>query len=365
MDFQALLQEKGWSGVRPLPVHVGAVYAEYIKNPALAPRLSADLAGMVRGIQAYQENPWRRGAEPLETAWQDGQASLLRRPAQGKKTGAVMLVPSMINKSAILDLLPGKSFARWLAAKGCDVYLLDWGDPVEDKGMATMEGVTGRLTDALGFLLEYEGKPFHAMGYCMGGTLLAAAAVGMPEALRSAVFLASPWDFHAGDMILTRHVQMATSSALQMIDADGKLPADWIQSIFAVISAERTAEKFSSFAALDPDSEQAQLFVAVEDWLNDGIDFPGAVARTCIVDWYGENRPGNGKWIDLSQIGAPALVVASSSDRLVPLESSMAMAGALPGSKSLKPAIGHIGMMTAGRAEKEVWEPVLSWISGT
>ena len=368
MDIQALLQTPR-AGLRPLPVHVGAVLAAYAKDPASYANIAGDMQAMVAGIQKYQAHPFRRSMNPLAEVWQEGQARLFLCPsASPKKNVTVFLIPSMINRSAILDLLPGHSFLRWLSEQGCDVYMLDWGDPVRDEAMNDMQGVIcKRLISALEFAAAKAG-PVHAIGYCMGGTLLAAGAAIAPEALRSAVFMAGPWDFHAGDKILASHIQSGTPQATQMVEEKGHLPANWIQSVFAVINGQRTVRKFAEFSAMDQNGEDARLFVAVEDWLNDGVDFPGGVARDCIAGWYGNNEPGRGQWkvgrktINPARLKVPALVVASSTDRLVPMESSLALAALLPRCDVLKPAIGHIGMMTGRRAARDLWNPLLSWI---
>jgi polyhydroxyalkanoate synthase subunit PhaC len=371
-DIQELLQEAAVSrpGLRPLPVHVGAVLAEYTKNPASYATIASDLTAMVAGIQKYQSQPFRRIRAPLAEVWRKGQAHVLFHPAAGaKKKSAIFLIPSMINRSPILDLLPDRSFLRWLAQQGYDVFMLDWGLPVKDTAVKDIEGIIReRLVPALEFAAKKSGGPVNTIGYCMGGTLLAAGAAVVPKLLRSAVFLASPWDFHAGDKVLASHIQSGTPQAMQMVAEKGCLPANWIQSVFAVVNADRTVKKFADFAKLDQDGEDARLFVAVEDWLNDGIDFPGGIARDCIEGWYGKNAPGRGEWklgrkpVSPDRIRVPALVVASSTDRLVPMESSLALAGLLPKCDTLKPAIGHIGMMTGRKAVESVWKPVLSWL---
>ena len=40
----------------------------------------------------------------------------------------------------------------------------------------------------------------------------------------------------------------------------------------------------------------AALFVALEDWLNDGVPLPAPVARQCLAGWYGRNEPGRLAW---------------------------------------------------------------------
>jgi len=358
-------------GPNPLPVHVGLALAEYAKVQHKPDVPQQEMEAMLAGIRKYQDHPYRRSMPALPVVWKRGEVNILHAKADNP-VAALLLVPSLINKSFILDLLPGKSFARWLAAQGIDTYLLDWGRPVDDPGLGDIDSlVTQRLGPAITDLAAQAGGRIHALGYCMGGTLLAAASLQLQQRLRSVIFLASPWDFGAGDMKLASQVQAGTVSALQMAEQNGYLPMDWIQSVFAAVNAGRAMKKFSEFAALENDSDEARLFVTVEDWLNDGIDMPKALAHTCIVDWYGKNMPGKGVWnvagtrVDLSVMDTPALVVASLNDRLVPKESSLAMAGLIKGAKVLEPQSGHIGMMTGSKAQEQVWLPVADWVRKT
>ncbi len=355
-------------GPAPLPVHVGLALAEYANVQHESDIPQQQLEQMLAGIRKYQEHPHRRNMPPLPVVWQQGEVSIFHAKAE-RPVAAVLLVPSLINKSFILDLLPGKSFVRWLAEQGIDTYLLDWGTPVSDPGLADIDAlVSQRLGPAIADMAARTGGRIHALGYCMGGTILAAAALNNSEYLRGAVFLASPWDFAAGDRKLAGQVMAGTPSALQMAGQNGYLPMEWIQSVFAAVNAGRALRKFSEFAELEDDSAEARLFVSVEDWLNDGVDMPEDLARTCIVEWYGENRPGRGIWevggkvMELAALNIPALVVASLNDRLVPKESSLAMAGLIRNATVIEPDSGHIGMMTGGGAEEKVWKPVAKWI---
>jgi polyhydroxyalkanoate synthase len=58
----------------------------------------------------------------------------------------------------------------------------------------------------------------------------------------------------------------------------------------------------------------------------------------------------------------PALALTPAKDRLVPLESSTALAEALPDCRQLVPDAGHIGMITGSRARAGVWEPLAAWL---
>jgi len=375
MNQAFLTDEKPRPGLRPLSVHVGLAMAECAYARKELGASEQELTAMLEGIRKYQDHPFRRTMPELPIVWRGGTARLHYCAANtAVRTGQnLLIVPSMINKATVLDLLPGKSFVRWLAGQGFDVYMLDWGASVADPAQQTIDELIGvRLCGALDFVAKQAGS-FHALGYCMGGTILAAAAAtwrpeSQQKALSSLTFLASPWNFTAGDRLVADHVRIGTPGALQMISHRGCLPAEWIQSVFAAANAGRAMEKFIRFAAMDQDSEAARLFVVTEDWLNDGLDLPAGVAQHCIMDWYGQNLPAQHKWcvgdkvVDLSTLDMPVLVVASDRDQLVPADSSLAMLPHLRYGSVLQPPCGHVGMMSGRRAEEKLWQKLADWL---
>lgn len=336
-------------------------------------------SAFVAGLKMYQDHPFRRDhtARYEDIIWQAGQASVQYYPAKsGDAEAALFIVPSMINKSYILDLLPAQSFISWLTAHGMDVYLFDWGQPCEDESMQCVDDVLEKiLLRAVHDIFAQQNrnkrsKRVYALGYCMGGTLLAGLLQHCAGLFRGNVFLAAPWDFHAGDMVLNNAIQAGTPSGLQMIEAEKRLPSNWIENVFASAQAEKSIRKYIEFSRTDQQSEKARLFVAVEDWLHDGLDLPGALAKTCLLDWYRDNKTVLGQWksgakaVDLSAIDTASLVVASENDKLVPARSSLAMAEHLPVCDIMQPPCGHIGMMTSKHAGDSLWKPMLDWISG-
>ena len=89
-------------------------------------------------------------------------------------------------------------------------------------------------------------------------------------------------------------------------------PVDPIQTLFWRLDPLLVERKFVRFAGLDPASRAARGFVALEDWLNDGVPLARKVARECARDWYGDNLPARGEWrVD----GAPVLPQTSTNPR--------------------------------------------------
>lgn len=352
--------------IRPLPVHL-ATALSYDQGFSLG----QDYQTYIDGIQKYQSHPFQRDQNNVTPVWQLGQASITYFPATGaeeRRLKPIFLVPSLINKSYIFDLLEQRSFVRWLNGQGVDVYLLDWGGLTDDPDMSDLTSLTiKRFIPAMQYVAD-QCEGFHVAGYCMGGTLLAGAAMHYSDKISSLIFLAAPWDFHCGDDLLRKQVHLGAAQALQFIANKNLLPVHWVQSVFAAVNADRAMQKFIHFSALDQDSEQARLFVATEDWLNDGLDLPGPVAEECISDWYGKNLCGLKKWelasvvVDPSLITLPSLVITSENDRIVPARSAVALSDQLRHSVHYSAACGHIGMMTGSKAETQVWRPILEWL---
>ena len=153
-----------------------------------------------------------------------------------------------------------------------------------------------------------------------------------------------------------------------LLDQLGVLPVDVIQAFFAALDPQGVSRKFIDFAGLDQGSEKARNFVALEDWLNDGVPLVAPVAQECLAGWYGRNTTATGGWlvdgeaVDPRRLSVPALCLVPAQDRIVPPASAEALAAALPEVEVLRPAVGHIGMIVSNAARKRVWRPLGTWL---
>jgi polyhydroxyalkanoate synthase len=318
----------------------------------------------LRGLRAYHRHPYRRDATTAPALWSEGTTELLD---YGTADGgpAVLLVPSLINRAYILDLAPDCSLARYLARSGLRPLLLDWGAPGPAERGFGLADYVARLETAIDRAAAM-GGPVAVVGYCMGGLLALAGALGRPAAVSGLALLATPWDFHANQPERARATAAVVAPWLPLFDRTG-MPVDVIQTLFAALDPFLASRKFVEFAALDPASAAARRFVALEDWLNDGVPLTGPVARETVLGWYGDNLPGAGAWsvggrpVRAGDFGGPALVVVPDTDRIVPPDSALALGRALPNAQLRLARTGHIGMIVGGRAEREVWRPLADW----
>lgn len=315
------------------------------------------------GIAAYRRHPYSRAVQEPVGLWAEGGSRLLDY-APGSTAPVVLVVPSLVNRAYILDLKPQKSLLRFLADSGLRPLLLDWGEPGALEARFTLtDYIAGRLERAMAAI----GGPMILAGYCMGGLLALAAALRRPELVRGLALLATPWDFHAPEPTRARALAAILPALEPAMAVTGLLATDLMQMLFTCLAPYETPVKYRHFGKLDQAGPAAELFVALEDWLNDGIPLAAPVARACLREWYGENTPGRGIWtvagapVEPQRLACPSFVAIPNRDRIVPPESALALAAHLPGALIHRPAAGHVGMAAGRRAESELWRPLRDW----
>ena len=121
----------------------------------------------------------------------------------------LLVVPPWINKYYILDLVPEKSFVKWAVEQGFTVFLVSWVNPDARLAQKTFEDYMREgILAAVDAVIRQTGSPkINALGYCVGGTLLASTLAYMAakgdNRIASASFLAAQVDFsEAGDLLV-------------------------------------------------------------------------------------------------------------------------------------------------------------------
>lgn len=362
-------------------------------RPSLRPQAEAlalkidpgDRAAFVRGValeavSAYRQalegfrlyrtaKPVRRPAEP-PAVWAAGAARLLDFGAE--LGGATTLVlPSLVNDPRILDLTRARSLMRGLAARGVRPFLLDWGEPgAEERDFDLGLYLRRRVEPALRLLAAESGGPIGVVGHCMSGAMAVAAAQRWPEVTRRAALLAAPWDF--APMTPPVEARPDRAELLRLLEACGAAfggaPAELLNALFFLLDPLQAMRKFPVYARLSQTGRRARLFVAIEDWLNDGRRLAAPAARELLVDWALDNALAKGRWRPLgaavrpSRLSQPLLVVASAADTITPEASALAAMAGAPDAERLAPSAGHVGMIVGRRAEAELWNPLAEWL---
>jgi polyhydroxyalkanoate synthase len=333
-------------------------------NVEIASRAQAYLAG----LESYRRHPYRRPSASQPVIWSEGTTRLLDY-GHDATDPAVLVVPSLINRYYVVDLLPERSFLRHLAGCRLRALVIDWGAPGNEERRFDLDDyIGGRLEAAFAAATRIAGAPIAVVGYCMGGLLALALALRRWPEVACLALLATPWDFHAGRSAQARLLGLAVECLARACGNVGSVPVELIQTLFFILDPFAAERKFIRFAALDPDSEVARSFVALEDWVNDGVPLAVGVAQSCGLSWYHDNEPGRGQWrvagqlVHPKHLRRPVLVVVPGRDRIVPPSSAEPLAAALAPATVLRPPLGHVGMMSAVRAPDMLWTPVANWL---
>jgi polyhydroxyalkanoate synthase len=343
-------------GPRPLAFYLQLAAAT--QDPERSERFLA-------GLRAYWSHPFRRVAKQQPCLWAEGSARLFDHGGSGPP---VLIVPSLINRAYILDLLPDRSLTTYLGAAGFRTLLLDWGVPDgAELGLTLGEQIHSRAGAALDAATACTGERPMVIGYCLGGLIAAGLAAARPGELAGLALLATPWDFHAGGPRVRPSPALAPQLSATIATL-GYAPVDLLQAFFASLDPTGVLAKYSRFAGLPPDDPRARSFVAVEDWLNDGVPLAGPIAQECLLDWYGRNLPAVGRWapggvaVAPESLDLPVLVAVPHRDRIVPAASAEAIVPRLPQPTLVRPAAGHVSMIVGEAAERELWQPLVKWL---
>ena len=333
-------------GPRPLPLFLSLLRNETAASPE---RRAAALAGL-KAYQQADRPPERVPPSAIATA---GRASLRDYGGEGPP---VVFVPSLINPPFILDLAPGNSLLEWLATQGLRPLLVDWGTPGPE---AREEGIDHHVARLLLPLLDTLEEPPLLAGYCLGGTLAAAAAMLRPA--RGLATIAAPWRFRGYGDLARAAIAAQWEAARPASAALGLVPMEVLQSGFWQLDPARTVAKFERFGRLDSNSDAARAFVALEDWANGGAPLPYAAGEEMFERFFRTDRPGAGRWwvdgtrIAPKRLACPTIEFLSATDRIVPA----ATAAGLAEQRVL--TLGHVGMIVGGRARTQLWEPLRDW----
>lgn len=307
------------------------------------------------------------GATPADVVWEENKWKLLRyRPrAEGlAHPTPMLLVPSLINRHYVLDLMPGKSFAEFMVARGFEVFCIDWGTPGDEDRYLGFDDVVDR---ALGRAIRVSaqkapGQKVHLLGYCMGGTLAAIHTAVHPEHVASMVALAAPVRFDDGSL-LSRWTTSKGFDVDAVVDAVGTVPWQLLQSAFHMLRPTLTLSKAVSLLDRAWNDEFLDGYLALETWGNDNVSLPGEFYRRYIKDLYQANSLLDGRFflsgkrVELKKITFPTLAVTFEHDNIVPGPSAAALVEAI-GSKvkqHLHLPGGHVGAVVSKHAAKTLW----------
>ncbi len=253
----------------------------------------------------------------------------------------IMIVPPWINKFYILDMKPANSFIGWLVNQGYSVFVISWINPDESYRDTGFDDYleSGPLWAAEQIRSATGSEQVNAIGYCIGGTLLATmlgycAQKGISP-IRSATFLTTMIDFsEPGDLGVFVDEQSVSELEKTMMN-DGYLDGKCMASTFSMMRSNDLIWHFvANNYLMGKDPGAFDLLY----WNSDSTRMPARMHSEYLRSMYLENRlctPGAlevmGKPIDLSKVTVPCYFLSTHLDHIAPWKSTYAGARLLSG----------------------------------
>ncbi|NRP18910.1 Poly-beta-hydroxybutyrate polymerase [Ensifer adhaerens] len=245
--------------------------------------------------------------------------TVLKRP--------LLICPPWINKFYVLDLNPQKSFIKWAVDQGHTVFVISWVNPDERHAAKDWEAYA---REGIGFALDTVEqatgeRDVNAIGYCVGGTLLAAtlalhAAEG-DERIRSATLFTTQVDFtHAGDLkVFVDEDQISQMEANMQVT--GYLDGSKMATAFNML---RASELIWPYFVNNYLKGQEPLPFDLLYWNSDSTRMPAANHSFYLRNCYLENRLSKGemmlagKQVSLGDVKIPIYNLATKEDHIAP-----------------------------------------------
>jgi len=240
----------------------------------------------------------------------------------------LLIFPPWINKFYILDLQPSNSFIKWMVEQGRTVFVVSWVNPGPELRHKTFEDyIKQGCFEALDAVKKATGESeVDAIGYCIGGTMLATALALMAKKgdhrIRSATFFTAQADFkESGDLLLFVDDEQLDAIEKQMDAAGGVLEGRAMATTFNMLRSNDLIWSFvidNYMKGKDP-AKFDLLF-----WNSDATRMPKKVHLFYLREFYQHNRLANGEMVidgeklDLGDVKIPIFMQAGERDHIAP-----------------------------------------------
>jgi polyhydroxyalkanoate synthase len=264
-----------------------------------------------------------------------------------------VMVPPCINKYYILDLQPENSYVRYAVEQGNTVFLVSWRNPKAEQGHLRWDDYIekGALTAFQVAKEICKVDQVNALGFCVGGTIIASALAVMKarggDDVASLTLLTTLLDFSAPGELGCFIDETSVVARENTIGKGGLLMGSELSSVFSALRANDLIWQYVVGNYLKGGKPTAfdLLF-----WNSDSTNLPGPFAAFYLRNMYLENNlrvPGKlamcGVKADLGRLDMPVFILATREYHIVPWQTSY-LGRALLGGKTtfVLGASGHI-----------------------
>ena len=276
----------------------------------------------------------------------------------------LLIMPPWINKYYILDLREKNSFIKWCVSQGLTVFVISWVNP--DERHAGKDFVDYMLEGPLAALDAIEKqtgeKDVNILGYCLGGTLLAATlghlAAKKDKRVVSASFMTALIDFTGAGELEVFIDEEQVSSLERKMSERGYLEGSHMANTFNML---RSNDLIWSFVINNYLLGRDPFPFDLLHWNQDSTRMPAKMHSYYLRNMYMKNKlrePGGvtlaGTPIDLSKVTVPAYFISAIEDHIAPWKTTYKGTQVLGGkSRFVLSGSGHIaGMINPPDANK-------------
>ncbi|WP_371038636.1 PHA/PHB synthase family protein [Rhodosalinus sp. FB01] len=306
-------------------------------------------ANLVRGAEHFLED-WERaisgklpvGTEdylpgrdvavtPGKVVYRNRLLELIQYAPQTDKVKAepLLIVPAWIMKYYILDLSPHNSLVKYLVEQGFTVFMVSWRNPTaedRDKGMDDYFDAVAEAMDAVGAIVP--DRKIHGVGYCLGGTLMAAKAAQMArdgdDRLASLTLFATQTDFEEPGELQLFVSESEVAFLENMMWDQGYLDTKQMAGAFQLLrSADLIWSRYVHEYLMGRRQEMFDLMA----WNADATRMPYRMQSEYLRKIFLGNELAEGKYrlngkpVTVGDIHAPIFCVSTTSDHVAPWQS--------------------------------------------
>jgi polyhydroxyalkanoate synthase len=275
----------------------------------------------------------------------------------------LLIVPPWINKFYILDLNPKKSFVRWATEQGLTVFVVSWVNADEKQGRKSFSDYMREgFLEAVQAVQDATGaEKINTIGYCIGGTMVAAAlgymAAKNDNRVNAATFFTTQVDFEkAGDLrVYVDDEQVKWIE--QRMEEKGYLAGSRMADAFNLL---RSNDLIWSYVINNYMLGKDPMPFDLLYWNADSTRMPAGVHSFYLRECYLANKLAQGKMIldgvhiDLKKVKVPVYNLAARDDHIAPLPSVFKVGQFFGGeTKLVVSGSGHIaGVVNPPEARK-------------
>jgi polyhydroxyalkanoate synthase subunit PhaC len=285
------------------------------------------------------------------------------------KRRPLLIIPPWINKFYILDLRPRNSFIKWAVDQGHTVFVISWVNPDERLALKGFDDymLEGPLA-ALDAIEQATGeREANVIGYCLGGTLLAATlaymAVKGDDRFKSASYFVALTDFAEPGELSVFIDEEQLQSLEDRMRSQGYLEGSDMATTFNMLRAN---DLIWSFVVNNYLMGKEPFPFDLLYWNSDSTRMPAAMHSYYLRNMYQDNKlvvPGAlsllGVPIDLGKIAVPSFLLSTREDHIAPWKSTYAATQIYKGPvKFCLAASGHIAGVVnpPGQGKYGHWE---------